>query len=359
GGSTLVVEGNFPADNFSQIAVRVGNNLCGNAALMDPTRIECTVPRGVANTMVPVAVSIDGANTPTPNVLQFTYDAAPQMISLTPDRGPLSGGNLLEIQGANFGNFIDGMPLSIPMVLVGNKLCSNPVFTDETHLLCIVPSSVTATTVNVSVFVDGIASGNKLPYTYAAPAFSNMTPAEGLPAGGYPVVISGSDLGVPGQTSVAVKIGSKYCSSPVLVADSEINCTMPAGTGNNLPVTVYLNGQAKITGLTFSYVTPVPVLQSVTPAQGVAGGGTLITLSGSYFNTIGASVMVGNSACAVQSQTEQEIVCSTTAGNVGMQALIVTVDGNTSNALLFEYTGAMPLNGIFRGSSVQENTGAQ
>src|SRR5690606_12586237 len=163
--STLMLGADHLGDEYSSVSVMVGNSACINPQVNDQY-VECVLPRGVPGTSVPVILTVDGATTSIMTAPMFTYDDAPLLNLLTPADGLLSGGNLLIIEGEGFGNFLAGYSLSVPVVMVGNKLCANPFFMDETHIACVVPSASASGPVDVKVYIDGVPSGNTLPYTY-------------------------------------------------------------------------------------------------------------------------------------------------------------------------------------------------
>lgn len=167
GGTTLTLHADHLGDEYSNISVTVGNNACLNPAVVSGVSVECVLPRGVPGTSVPVLLTVDGATTSVMTAPMFIYDEAPLLDLLTPNYGPVSGGNLLVIQGQFFGNFVAGYSVSAPVVMVGNKLCATPFFMDETHLACVIPSASIGGPVDVKVYIDGVPSSNTLPYTYS------------------------------------------------------------------------------------------------------------------------------------------------------------------------------------------------
>jgi hypothetical protein len=137
------------------------------------------------------------------------------------------------------------------------------------------------------------------------PAVSRISPDNGLAGGGTMVTISGSNLsGVTG-----VYFGSVPAHIDTLVSATALVATSPRpkATGT-VDVTVVTAGgtSAKATGDHFTYV-PVPSVSGLTPHSGSAGGGTMVTISGSnlsgvigvYFGSVPAHIDRLVSATAV------------------------------------------------------------
>jgi len=101
---------------------------------------------------------------------------------------------------------------------------------------------------------------------------------------------------------------------------------------------------------------PVPVVQSVTPINGPQTGGTNIVILGQYF--AGAtSITIGGNAVTnvtiVSTSSPQQIICTTPAGTVGSQPIVVTNTYGSSNAnVTFTYlavSNCLPIGNFITG----------
>lgn len=89
---------------------------------------------------------------------------------------------------------------------------------------------------------------------------------------------------------------------------------------------------------TWSY-TP-PTINTLKPTVGPTKGGITLTLQGvSLGGPTQASVLVGGSVCVIATATKNDtyLECALPAGRGVNQAVSVTVDGQLSNSLLFDY----------------------
>lgn len=163
-----------------------------------------------------------------------------------------------------------------------------------------------------------------------APVLSTVSPTSGPAAGGTAVTLSGS--GFAGASSV--KFGT--VSVPfTLVSSSQITTTSPAGSGSVAVTVTTPSGTSN--GVTFTYVG-APVLTSLSPSQGSAGGGTAVTLNGSGFTSV-TSVTFGSAAASFTVESDTQIIATSPAGS-GSVAVTVTSASGTSNAVTYTYLEA-------------------
>ncbi len=110
-------------------------------------------------------------------------------------------------------------------------------------------------------------------YEQPAPAIASLSPTTGPEAGGTVLTLAGSDFGA---TAGSVTVDGAAC--PVLTwSDGEITCTLPAGTGVDVPVIVVdAAGTSSNTAL-FSYVAAPP---PAVPGLGAIGAALLVSLLG-------------------------------------------------------------------------------
>jgi hypothetical protein len=121
--------------------------------------------------------------------------------------------------------------------------------------------------------------------SYDLPQIASISPVEGLADGTNLLTIKGANFGHPpfSISGLSIKIGGNPCV-PQLAGwdDHQIICKVPAGTGYNQSVTVAAASQQSLEGIYYSYVNPN--VSSISPANGPALGGTVVTLIGTGFN---------------------------------------------------------------------------
>ena len=156
------------------------------------SQISATVPPGTSGSVhitvtTPVGTSLLEAQD------QYTYEASPTIISLTPNYGSISGGNQVVLTGHNF--------VGANAVSFGGYLSPNFTVNSTSQATVQVPSGspgVVPVTVSSS---SGVSLGTSLKtsqnnqYMYVTtPKISNLSITQGSTSGGEQVIITGSDF---------------------------------------------------------------------------------------------------------------------------------------------------------------------
>ncbi|GFN32649.1 IPT/TIG domain-containing protein [Paenibacillus xylaniclasticus] len=165
-----------------------------------------------------------------------------------------------------------------------------------------------------------------------APVVTSVTESSGSPAGGETVTITGQNF-FPGLT---VTFGSTAATDVVVVSDTEITATVPAGAQGTVDVKVRnVDGQSA-TG-SYQYIID-PTISSITPTNGPLAGGTLVTINGTYFMK-GATVLFGDKAARVSTNSANQLkVVTPTADEAGAVDVTVNNPDGTSVTLTGGYT---------------------
>ncbi|MFE3887705.1 beta strand repeat-containing protein [Streptomyces lydicus] len=162
-----------------------------------------------------------------------------------------------------------------------------------------------------------------------APVVTSVSPAQGAPAGGTNVTLTGS--GFTGATMV--RFGPNGTTF-VIVSDTQITAKTPAGTGT-VQVTVTAPTGTSTQNVFFTY-TPAPVLTTLTPTSGPTAGGNVVTINGTGLSGA-SSVKFGSSSGVIVTNTATQITVIAPAGGVGSVNVTVTTAGGTSNGLPYTY----------------------
>ncbi len=176
----------------------------------------------------------------------FSYVQTPTVTSISPSFGPAVGGTTVSIVGAGFAN--------ASAILFGTRAAT--IISDSNTLLVVTNPAGVAGAVDVTVVTAGGTSVTSAAdqFTYApVPAVTSLSPSVGPAAGGTTVMITGTGF----TAATAVDFGIVAATSFVVVSDTQITATSPAGTGA-VYVTVTGPGGTSTTSSAdaFTYVVP-------------------------------------------------------------------------------------------------------
>ena len=168
--------------------------------------------------------------------------------------------------------------------------------------------------------------------------------------------------------------GSPSTTVDVGMATSRTFTGLQAGTTYYFRVVAYdTSGLTSTPSAQISYTvptstTPAPTLSSVSPASGPTSGGTLITLTGSYFVS-GATVRVGGvAATSVTFVSASQVTARTPAGTAGARDVVITNPNGqasvrvggftyTTTSTALTATSVSPVSGPTSGGTVITVTG--
>lgn len=242
----------------------------------------------------------------------------PTIISITPNSGPVAGGNQVTITGTNF-------DISATVAFNGTSATNVGVLSLTTLMATVPPGN--PGTVSVTVTVNGQPVTLANAYTYGAlPTVTTISPVTG--STGTVVTITGTNF----SSGAAVTFGGIPATAVTVVNATTITATVPAGTGA-VTVTVTQAGQSATSPIAFTYVAPGPTVTviSIAPASGSANGGTAVTITGTNF-ALGATVTIGGvSATNVVVASTTSITATTPAGTAGTATVSVTAGGQVGS----------------------------
>jgi hypothetical protein len=256
--------------------------------------------------------------------------AAPVVSSVSPSQGTASGGTTVTVTGTGF--------TGATAVRFATKTATSFTVNSSTQITAVSPSGTG--TVNVTVTTSQGTSTQQVPFTYVTPpALSGLSPGQGPVSGGSTVTLTGTNL--TGATAVQF---DNAAASFTVNSSTQITALTPAHAAGAATVTVTTPGGTS-NPLTFTYLAP-PSVTGLSPNQGPASGGTIVTLTGT--NLTGATaVRFDNAAAAsftVNSSTQ--ITALTPAHAAGAATVTVTTPGGTSNPLTYSYLAAPTLSSL-------------
>ena len=344
GGTVVTIKGTgFTGATNVTFGTAAGTSL----AVTDDTNMSITSPPGTAGT-VHVTVKAPGGISAASNADNFTYIAAPVITGISPAGGPVAGGTVVAIKGTGF--------TGATAVSFGATAGTSFTVVNATSITVTSPPGA-AGTVDVTVTTAGgtsaTSTADKFTY-YPVPTVGSISPASGPATGGTVVTITGSGFN---GTSV-VTFGGTAATSFTPTDDEHITATSPVGTGTVYVTVTTPGGTSTISDAgKFSYGA-APTVSDISPASGPAGGGTVVTLTGTGF-TDATAVKFGNTAGTILTVADANIIVTSPLHSAGTVHVTVTTPGGTStpsNADNFTYTAAPTVSGINPPSGEAETT---
>jgi hypothetical protein len=256
--------------------VKFGNTPALSFSVNDDNTITAMSPAHAAERVNVTVRTHQGTASPSCHAI-FTYQAAPVVTGISPDAGPISGGNTVRIGGSGF---IEASSV----VFGGTPALSYTVNIDGNVITATAPAH-TAGTYHVTVGTSSGTSSASLAdqYTFAAvPAITGISPAFGPTSGGTAVTINGTAF----SGASSIRFGSMSSPSFSVSGDgTSVTAVSPAHTAGTVDVTVVTPGgsSAPVAGDRFTYSDP-PKVTAVSPAKGSTSGNTLVAITGSGFS---------------------------------------------------------------------------
>ncbi len=302
------------------------------------------VSRGGRIAKVAVSALIGLAGLTAVGVQQAAAAGPPVVSGLTPSTGSANGGTSVIIAGSGFGT-----AGSITGVTFGGVPATSFVQSNGIKITAVAPAAASSTSiVDVKVTnangTSAVAAGDQYTYTWSAvPAVTSVSPPAGTFAGGTTVTITGTDLGGAG----AVHFGSTAATSYTVASGTTINAVAPPGTGAaDITVTTPQGTSPVNTGDVYNYLqtpTVTGVRTVASPTGGPTGGGTQVTIDGTYFPSSSTVSFGTTPATSVVVNSLNSITAVAPAGTGTVDVTVHTSVGTSapSSADTYTYNSAL------------------
>ncbi len=332
GGTTITITGT----NFVVGAtVAVGGSAATSVTVVSGTTITAVTPAGAAGSANVVVTNPDTLTATATNAFTYTSGPppAPTVTAVSPVSGPTAGGTTITVTGTGF--------QTGATVTVGGAAATSVTVLSAATITAVTPAG-TAGPANVTVTNPDAQTGTLTGgFTYTGgPTLSAVSPSSGDVSGGTPVTLSGTSF----QTGATVTFGGNLATSVVVVSPTTITCQTPSGSAGAVTVTVTnpdTTSASLSSGYTYTTGGTVPTVTAVSPTSGPAAGGTLVTITGTNFQT-GAVVTIGGVAATsvtfVNSTTITAVTPAAVPGAPPASTVTVTNPGGASGSLASGFT---------------------
>ncbi len=286
---------------------------------------------------------------------EFVHTSGPTVTQLSVRQGPPSGGTQLIISGTKFFGVQNVDCMALGTVTIGDLPVTSCKFLGADQILVTTPT-------HTSGLVHAVVNNNASPggcggfcgssprvggsqYTYqGAPTITGLSPSFGPQTGGNTVTISGSNFLMSDSSGVRqpdqVLFGGNAATFTVH-SDTLITAVAPQGTGvQQVRIVHPVSGTSDFrTEANYTYSSG-PLINSVSPNNGPAVGGTIVNISGTGF-LAGAIVKFGD-VVAFSTVTSPTSISATAPPGSGTVSISVNVNGTLSlpgAQTLYSYDG--------------------
>jgi hypothetical protein len=305
------------------VAVNFGTT-AANFEVDGDSQILAWAPAG-GKGLVDVTVTAPGGASAASIADQFTFiplkPPKPAPLSLSPNYGSVAGGTFVTLLGSGFTN--------ATTVTFGGQAAQFDVVSDG-RIVAASPPAPGGTAQAVDIIVTTpIGSSTAVPqdgFTYAAaPAVSQLTPAEAPYLGGTEVVIGGSGFSGADEVLFGVTPAAVF----QVWSDGVVTATAPPGVGIvQVAVRTKLGVSATGPASQFTYAA-IPAVAQLTPQSGPAAGGTSVVINGQGFTGATTVAFGGVVAPAFTVDSDIQITAISPPGS-GVVDVTVTTSGGIS-----------------------------
>ncbi|SNS18453.1 IPT/TIG domain-containing protein [Anaerovirgula multivorans] len=320
GGETVIINGNYFRPD---LVVDFGSKRATNVVFIDETKVSVTAPSGKQGAVTVKLSNTDGQFA----TAEYSYWADPIITKINPEKGPITGGTQVRIDGQYF---MPGM-----QVKFGDQLASNVnVFNSNSSVNATTPASLVTGPVDIELInTDGTKVTAIGGFTYEGlpeVTVTSVSPDTGLVTGGIFVEIYGSNF----QPSAKVFFGDKQANGFFYFNSTKLRVLAPSVEEAG-PIDVKVingDGQSGVLQNGFTYLSPpgepAPVISSVTPDTGLVSGGYTAEINGDHIKS-NASVYFGNTKAPITFYyNKNKIKVTVPAGAAGVTDIkIVNPDG--------------------------------
>ena len=276
------------------------------------TQIVCTTGAG-QSTNLPVAVVVSGRTSNDDKT--FSY-LPPVITGMDPDHANTEGNVVVTIYGSNFG--------TSGTVTINNKPCpSAGSGFQHTTISCTAPSG-TGADLQVKVTVGGqVATWDG--FSYNGPSITTITPDTGPTGGGAQITLQGGSFGT--SDGKVIMMPGNVEITPLSQTHTIAIFALPVGSGA-VTFKFVVSGQES-NSVDFEYAAPS--ITSFSPTTASTAGTTIITISGSSFDTSG-TVTVGGEECEQVSWSHTQVVCKVPEGTGVNVPIVLTAANHATSA---------------------------
>lgn len=325
GGTAVTITG---TNLGSTSVVTFGGTAATSFTVSSATQVTATTPAHAAGAVDVVVTTSGGSATSTGG---FTFVAPmPTIASVAPSSGSILGGTTVTITGTNL--------TGASAATFGGTPATSVTVISAAQVRVTTPAHA-AGAVDVAVTTPGGTATKTAGFTFVVPkpTIAAIAPASGSTLGGTTVTITGTNL----TGAEAVTFGGTAATSFTVDSATQVTATTPARAAGAVNVAVTTPGGTATRTSGFTYVSVVPAIATIAPAEGPAAGGSSVTITGTNLTGATAVSFGGSAATSFAVDSATQIRATTPAHAAGAVDVTVTTPyGDATSTNGFTYLGA-------------------
>ncbi|PAD73639.1 hypothetical protein CHH67_19565 [Paenibacillus campinasensis] len=331
GGEPVTITGaNFRAN----AKVMFGTKFATNVVVVNENEITATTPDGTQG-MTQVKVINDDSQSDT---IDFAYYAIPEITSITPTNGPISGNTNVKIYGKNFMNGVK--------VKFGDRYVTSLTYYNSGYLYLQTPATDTWGAVDVVIEnPDGTTTVLEDGFFYDEPpklTLTDVAPNEGLTTGDEIVVLTGMEF----KAGAKVFFGDIESPSVTVNSASRLTVKTPVAPEGTVDVKVVnTDGAESVLSQAFTFLPPPPPnppqITAVSPNSGRLDESTLVYVDGKDFVS-GAVVYFDENEVSTSYLSDTRLRFRTPIGNEVKSVAIKVVNPDGQSDVLEDAFSYLP-----------------
>lgn len=300
--------------------------------VVNSSQIVAISPAGSGTGTVSIRVTNpDGQSGQINSAYTYVTTAAPDIVSISPTAGAISGGTSVIITGTGF--------LPGATVRFGSTNSPSVTVNSSTRITTVTPSSPSAQTVSVRVSnTDGRNDTLSNAFTYTSgPTISAVSPNVGSTSGGSLVTITGTNF----ASGSIVTFDGVSATDVNVINSGLVTARTPAHAAGTVSVAVISSAGQAVRTNAYTYQAAATVTR-IAPISGPTSGGSVVLITGTNFTSPMTVTFGGTPASNVVVLNSTTIQATTPARSAGTATVQVkSADGATAvGSLSFAYIAA-------------------
>jgi hypothetical protein len=329
GGTDVVISG---TGFQTGAAVRFGAT-AGTVLQLTATSLTARTPAGTIGTVSVSVTNPDGGTVTRSSAFTYQDPLLPTVTSWSPNRGSVSGGTDVTINGMKFQSGVVvrfGTYAAAVLSVTASKIVARTA-------PAIAPGLVSMSVVNPDG--NGVTIPDAFTYRGSTPSVSSTKPKKGSADGGTTLTLDGAYF----EADTTVSVNGKP-ATVLSATKNRLTVRMPPHVPAVVTIMV-INPDAQVAVVpdAFVYEGGAPTISSIAPQHGAVEGGSAVVVSGTNFTSGGTVLFDGQPAAVTAMSSTAMTVIAPAHASGAVNVVVRNADGQSATAAnAFTYDAATP-----------------